>query len=46
MPKALGLALGMLIVGPLIGWWRADVWLKKNKPANTERTVRDHHGRF
>jgi len=26
-------ALVMLAVGPLLGRWRARVWLRKNKPA-------------
>ena len=33
----LGVALGMVVVAPFLGRWRAKVWLKKN--ITTERKV-------
>ncbi len=37
MRVALGIAFAMVAVAPFFGRWRANVWLKKNMPA--ERTV-------
>jgi hypothetical protein len=30
MPIILGVALGMVVVAPFLGRWRAKIWLKKN----------------
>jgi len=30
MAIVLGVALGMVVVAPFLGRWRAKVWLKKN----------------
>lgn len=38
MHIALAVAFGSVAVAPFVGRWRANVWLKKNMPA--ERTVR------
>jgi hypothetical protein len=38
MHIALGTAFGMIAVAPFFGRWRANVWLKKNMPA--ERTMK------
>ena len=37
MRVALGIAFAMVAVAPFFGRWRANVWLRKNMPA--ERTV-------
>jgi hypothetical protein len=33
MSIILGVALGMVVVAPLLGRWMAKIWLKKNVPA-------------
>jgi hypothetical protein len=38
MPIALGVALGMVVIAPLFGRWRARIWLKKNALAERENT--------
>jgi hypothetical protein len=30
MPIILGVALGMVVVAPFLGRWRAKAWLRKN----------------
>jgi hypothetical protein len=37
MSIALGVALGMVVIAPLFGRWRARIWLKKH--ALTEREI-------
>ena len=37
MPKVLGVALAMVVLAPLLGRWRAKIWLKKN--ALVERQI-------
>jgi hypothetical protein len=34
----LGVALGMVVVAPFLGRWRAKIWLKKNILAEQEIT--------
>jgi hypothetical protein len=38
MPIVLGIALGMVVAAPLLGRWRAKIWLKKNALAEREIT--------
>jgi hypothetical protein len=37
MHIVLGVVFGMLVAGPMLGRWRAKLWLKKN--VSTERTI-------
>ena len=34
----LGVALGMVVVAPFLGRWRAKIWLEKNLPAEPKTT--------
>jgi hypothetical protein len=36
MPIALGVALGMVVIAPFLGRWRARIWLKKNALAERQ----------
>jgi hypothetical protein len=38
MHIALGISFGMIAAAPFVGRWRANVWLRKNMPA--ERSVK------
>ena len=33
MHIALGISFGMIAAAPFVGRWRANVWLRKNMPA-------------
>jgi hypothetical protein len=38
MHIALGISFGMIAAAPFVGRWRANVWLRKNMPA--ERSIK------
>jgi hypothetical protein len=38
MHIALGISFGMIAAAPFVGRWRANVWLRKNMPA--ERSLK------
>jgi hypothetical protein len=38
MSVILGVALGMVVVAPFLGRWRARIWLKKHVPAEGKIT--------
>ncbi|MCU1304373.1 MAG: hypothetical protein JWQ87_4657 [Candidatus Sulfotelmatobacter sp.] len=38
MPMALSIALGMVVIAPFFGRWRARIWLKKNALAERQIT--------